>query len=120
MSHQSLCTRSLDAVADHLGQRVRDMARLLREIEDEAPLAFEAIAFRLGVAPHQARIWTRTDRVIARLSIDDDQVRETGWPKLMLIAHALDEENRDRLLALARSQSFAVLRDFMGPATQVH
>ena len=120
MAHHADSTRSLDSVANHLGRRVGEMARLLREIEDEAPLAFEAVAFRLGVAPHQARIWTRTERVIRRLSIDEGQVLKIGWPKLMLIAHVLDEENRDRLLALAQSQSFAVLREFMGPSSELH
>lgn len=110
----------LDGVANHLGRRVSEMARLLREIEDEAPLAFEAVAVRLGVAPDQARIWTRTDRVIRNLSISEERVRKIGWPKMMLIAQILNETNREEMLDLAQTHSFEVVKSFLGPVEQVH
>ena len=39
-------------------------------------------------------------------------------PKLKLISHPPDQGKLGRLLA--QRQTFTVLRDFMGPATQVH
>lgn len=91
------------AFIDMIGDHFLEAARYLREIQDEHPDEFVAIAKDLGIGRRKAYHLAQLDRSFHALGIAPDRLRRIGWTKLSLLAPYVDADNVHELLKLAEA-----------------
>lgn len=91
-----------------------DVARRLRQVFDDRPDEFFAVARQLGVAKRKAYYLVEIDRAFAELKADRRRLNRIGWTKLRLISPHINARNCEELLRLAEDNSAYDLTRLMG------
>ncbi|MFC3101066.1 hypothetical protein [Altererythrobacter lauratis] len=89
------------AFIDLIGDHFLEAARYLREIQDEYPDEFIAVAKSLGIKRRKAYHLASVDRSFDNLGVAQDRLRKIGWTKLSLLAPHVDADNVLELLNMA-------------------
>ena len=101
------------AFIDMIGDHFLEAARYLREIQDEHPDDFVAVAKSLGIGRRKAYHLAQLDRSFHALGIAPDRLRRIGWTKLSLLAPYVDADNVHELLKLAEAVTAHELKMYL-------
>lgn len=95
----------IESVADLIGDNFLELARLLRELQDEDPDTFFPVVDRLGLSPRKAYYLVKIDRTFRSLPIPTERLHRIGWTKLQLIAPHVTPETWVELIELAETRT---------------
>ena len=90
-----------DMIADQLGTNFMQLARLLRELQDEDPDTFFPVVDRLGLSHRKAYYLVQIDKTFSALPVKNDRLHKIGWTKLQRLCPHISQENWAELIALA-------------------
>ncbi len=102
-----------------------DVAHHLRQVLDDKPDEFLAVARQLGIAKRKAYYFVEIDRAFAEFKVDSRRLDRIGWTKLRLVSPHINARNCERLLKLAEENSTYSLARLMNndkveAGTKVH
>jgi hypothetical protein len=90
-------------------------ARLLREVQDDAPDMFPTNAKSSGIGLRKAYALAQIDRCFTAFNVDRKLLYKVGWSKLQILCQHINIDNQQQLFALAQTLSahelLSVLRD---------
>lgn len=98
-------TKKAEWAANWIGDGFLLAARRLREVQDETPHLFPAVAKFLNIGLRRAYYLARIDRTFRELEVDDSRLAAIGWTKLKLLAEYIDGKNCEFLLDMAEKST---------------
>lgn len=96
-----LSDTEVDFAANWVGDGFRLAARRLREIEDDNPEEFSAVAKLLKIGYRRASDLAQVDRAFRDLKVDRNTLTTIGWTKLQLLSRKINKLNCGQLLEMA-------------------
>lgn len=82
-----------------------EAARLLRDIQEEAPELLQEVRRAADIGRRKAYALIQIDRCFSSLKVNPTTLRRLGWTKLMVLAPHVTEQNVQQLLAMAEENT---------------
>lgn len=98
---------------DMMGDRFLDVARHLRETQENHPENFRSIAKQMKIGIRKAYDLARISRTFDDLGVSINDLQQIGWTKLSLLSPYVDEHNVDKLLTKAANATAHELKMYL-------
>lgn len=100
-------------IVDMMGDHFLEVARHLRETQNNHPEDFRSVAKQLKIGIRKAYNLAQISRTFDDLGVPIEQLRRIGWTKLALLSPYVDNGNIDTLLAKAADSTAHELKMYL-------
>lgn len=97
-----LYERALKLTA-RLDQSFMDLARVIRDLNDNDVEAFDQFVKTSGLGRRKAYYLIAIDKAFRKLNVSRDRLHKIGWTKVNILSNYVEEDNVNKLLDLAET-----------------